>query len=158
MLFASPPPFKTVGCGAFGQVFRCYAAPPSAVGDETKYVAVKVLSKFTDTKEEQTSASKEVLMELDHLCALKGKDGIAQLLSFTETTFDMQFVFPLYHEDLHDALTRGLFRKKTEPSRPLTPCVHTDSGRPLPHAQFANYPSRHKAEKHVGGRWRRRVL
>ena len=46
-----------------------------------KYVAVKARSKFTDTKKEQTSASNEVPMELDHLCALKGKDGIAQLLS-----------------------------------------------------------------------------
>ena len=73
-------------------MYRCYAAPPSAVGDEKEYVAVKVLSRLTG-KEEQTSASNEVLMELDHLWALKGKGGIAQLLSFTETTFDMQFVF-----------------------------------------------------------------
>ena len=139
-------------------MFRCYAAPPSAVGDEKKYVCGTAVGRWRDTKQEQTSASNEVLMELDHLCALKGKDGIAQLLSFTETTFDMQLVFPLYDEDLHAALTRGLFQKKTEPSRPITMRVHTDSGRPLPHAQFANYPSRPKAEKHVGGRWRRRVL
>ena len=106
------PPFKTVGYGAYGQVIRCYAEPTSAVGDENKYVAVKVLPKFNDTEEEQTSASREVLLELDHLWVLKGKDGIAQLLSFTETTFDMQFVFPLYDEDIHVALTRGLFRKQ----------------------------------------------
>ena len=46
-----------------------------------KYVCSTAVGRWRDTKQEQTSASNEVLMELDHLCALKGKDGIAQLLS-----------------------------------------------------------------------------
>lgn len=37
-------------------------------------------------------------------------DGIAQLLSWSESTFDLQLVFPCYEEDVDAAIKRGLFR------------------------------------------------
>ena len=51
--------------------------------------------------------------ELDALVKLQGHSGIVELLSWTETTFDVQFVFPLYKENAFAFLKRWLFRKQS---------------------------------------------
>ena len=107
------PPFSLVGSGTFGKVFRCFAVPSSAVGDgdvENKsVVAVKVMSKFEDIDTEQGPLPKPIEREVSILKELKHK-GVPKLLSWTETTFDVQLVFPLYKEDVLAAIKRGAFR------------------------------------------------
>ena len=62
------PPFSLVGSGTFGKVFRCFAVPSSAVGDEDvenkSVVAVKVMSKFEDIDTEQGQLPKPIEREV----------------------------------------------------------------------------------------------
>lgn len=108
------PPFELVGSGAFGKVYGCHARPTSAVGDSGEtHVAVKVINKFEDVKDEKQGADllPEIRRELDHLKECVGASkGLVDLLSWTETTFDVQLVFPFFKEDVFTALRRGAFK------------------------------------------------
>ena len=113
------PPFFMVGRGSFGRVYKCSAKPKgksgSAVGDES-VVAVKVLQKLkdADTPSLQCDISKAVQREIAALITLCGQKEILQLMSWTETTFDVQLVFSWYPEDVHAAIVRGLFNEKMD--------------------------------------------
>ena len=117
------PPFEHVGSGSFGQVFKCSAATSPAVGggssvagnpETTRTVAVKVCQKGDASMTAAFSTMPLSLSnELDALVKLQGHSGIVELLSWTETTFDVQFVFPLYKENAFAFLKRGLFRKQS---------------------------------------------
>ena len=109
-------PVVFLGSGAFGQVYRCSAKPPSAVGE----VAVKVLQKFRPLKGiEQGLDDLPIPEELINLMTLNGCSNIVQLLSWTETRFDLQLVFPCYDEDAFAAMERGLFEVDASGCDPL---------------------------------------
>ena len=111
------PPFEHVGSGSFGQVFKCSAATSPAVGggssvagnpETTRTVAVKVCQKYDASPTASFSVRPQPLSkELCALVELQGHSGIVELLSWTETNFDVQFVFPWYKEDALAFLSRG---------------------------------------------------
>ena len=47
--------------------------------------------------------------EIEHLTMRKGCVGVTELLSWRESTFDVQLAFPLYREDLLMHVRRGGF-------------------------------------------------
>ena len=81
-------------------------------------VAVKVVSKFVPVREKDQGPV-AVPAELKNLCALNGCANIVELLSWTETTFDLQLVFPRYAEDAFAALQRGHFKVHLDGCDPL---------------------------------------
>ena len=110
-------PFTILGCGSFGKVYGCHAKLASAVGGgggggSDILVAVKVIHKFNDGDGEHgPGISKFVQRELDHLKECTGTSkGLIDLLSWTETTFNVHFVFPRFNEDAFAALSRGAFK------------------------------------------------
>ena len=80
-------------------------------------VAVKVISKMEDTKEEQTQVAKHARREIALLTMVAGSPGIIELLSWTEGLFDVHLALPVYTEDLHHYTQRGAL-KVVELGRP----------------------------------------
>ena len=104
--FELATPVVFLGNGSFGEVYRCFAKPPSAVGE----VAVKVIQKFQQKKGIKQGLDLPVPAELENLVTLNGCSNIVELLSWAETVFDLQLVFPCYDEDAFSAMQRGLFK------------------------------------------------
>ena len=111
------PPIVFKGRGAYGRVWKCNAQVPADGGIMELCVAVKVLQKFADNnkgdnEEQQGSCLTMTLQkEIDNLRAIKGGEGVVQLLDVIETTFDLQLVFPFYEEDGNHAASRGAFER-----------------------------------------------
>ena len=111
------PPCSLLGGGAFGKVYRMSAVPWSVVGEVApQTVAVKVMSKMEETKQEQAQLARHARREIDLLTMVAGSPGIIELLSWTEGLFDVHLAFPLYTEDLHSYTRRGAL-KVVQPGR-----------------------------------------
>ena len=117
------PPFTYVGLGSTGRVYRCLAAvtrplaAKPAVGglQPVQPVAVKVVPKHTfpaSTKALWDGAMDVCIRrEIDNGAALQGHPNIVRLLSWTDTHFDTQLIFPFYPESLWSGMLEGMFKK-----------------------------------------------
>ena len=86
-------------------MYRCDAWRNDVVGPK-QVVAVKVVHKYEGGLQDAAIVRKEI----ENLLVVSGHRCIVKLLSWMETTFDVQMVFPFYQEDVSLAIERGLFR------------------------------------------------
>ena len=115
---------KYIAGGSYGRIFKCLVARPaipaaadpqleeSVVGDKDAvclFVAVKVQEK-TGEGATSTEAQKNEISILDELRGRR--PGVVEMLSYTETTFDIQIVFTLHGGDLDGAIQMGSMTKK----------------------------------------------
>ena len=99
------PPFHMIARGGFGRVYRCDAWR-NDVACPKQVVAVKVVHKYEGGLQDAAIARNEI----ENLMVVNGHRRIVKLLSWMETTIDVQMVFPFYQEDVSLAIERGLFR------------------------------------------------
>ena len=104
-------PFVRVGRGTFGTVFRCEAFLWGSVSD----LAVKVQQKQYDSAHEPglrvfRDAQRRVMEEIRILASFGlHPTGVAPLLSWTETHFNWQTVFPFYERDMFTSIRQAYF-------------------------------------------------